>query len=270
MTTLLQVSDTHFGTEQDPVLQALVELARAERPELVVLSGDITQRARARQFRAARSFMDRLDAPALLPIPGNHDIPLFNIAARLLAPYGNYAREFGSDLEPAFENPDLLVVGVNTTRPHRHKNGELSARQIDRVAAAVRGAAPAQLRIAVVHQPVLAIRPDDEENLLDNREQALEAWAAAGVDIVMGGHVHLPYVRSLRDTYSGLARDVWTVQAGTAVSSRVREGIPNSVNIVRCQGESAPRRCVVERWDFVQAPGRFARHSSEALIFRDA
>jgi 3',5'-cyclic AMP phosphodiesterase CpdA len=267
MTTLLQVSDTHFGTEQDPVLQALVDLARAEAPDLVVLSGDITQRARSHQFRAARSFMDRLDPPALLAIPGNHDIPLFNLAARLLAPYRNYAREFGNDLEPEFESPELLVIGVNTTRPQRHKDGELSPQQIERVAARARRAAPAQLRVAVVHQPVLAIEPGDEENLLHNRAPAIAEWAAAGIDIVMGGHVHLPYVRSLLDSYPDLPRDVWTVQAGTAVSSRIREGVPNSVNIVRCQGETAPRRCVVERWDFTQAPGRFVRRGSDDLAF---
>ena len=87
MSVLLQISDPHFGTEQAPVVDALLTLAHAQRPDLVVLSGDITQRARRAQFAAARRFVERLAPSALLAIPGNHDIPLFNPVARLLWPY---------------------------------------------------------------------------------------------------------------------------------------------------------------------------------------
>jgi hypothetical protein len=133
MSVLLQISDTHFGTEQPQVVEALVALAAQQRPEVVVLSGDITQRARPAQFRAAKAFVDRLGAP-VLAIPGNHDIALFDLWARLTRPYARYAKVFGADLEPVHSSPDLLVVGVNTTRKWRHKNGEVSTAQIDRVA----------------------------------------------------------------------------------------------------------------------------------------
>ena len=118
-----------------------------------------------------------------------------------------------------------------------------------------------------MHQPVLAIRNSDEDNLLDGHRQAVPAWAAAGGDIIMGGHIHLPYVRSLRTTFGALPRDIWTVQAGTAVSSRIREGITNSVNVIRCDGERSPRRCAVERWDYVPTLSRFEQHSSQELTF---
>ena len=267
MTTLLQVSDAHFGTEQPPVVQALLQLAHAEVPDLVVMSGDITQRARRHQFVAARAFVEQLKPAALLAIPGNHDIPLFNLALRALAPYANYSRCFGENLEPVFESAHLLVIGVNTTRPHRHKDGELSTHQIERVTKQLQRAAASQLRIVVVHQPVLAIRPSDEDNLLDGHRQAVPAWAAAGGDIIMGGHIHLPYVRSLSTTFGALPRDIWTVQAGTAVSSRIREGITNSVNLIRCDGAQSPRRCTVERWDYVPTLSRFERHSIQELAF---
>ena len=270
MTTLLQVSDAHFGTEQPPVVEALLQLARAEVPDLVVMSGDITQRARRHQFSAARAFVDRLKPAALLAIPGNHDIPLFNVALRALAPYANYSRAFGENLEPVFESAHLLVIGLNTTRPHRHKDGELSTQQIERVTQQLQRAAASQLRIIVVHQPVLAIRKSDEDNLLDGHRQAIPAWAAAGGDIIMGGHIHLPYVRSLRTTFGDLARDIWTVQAGTAVSSRIREGITNSVNLIRCEGAQSPRQCTVERWDYVPTLSRFERHTSQELKFAAA
>ena len=267
MTTLLQISDAHFGTEQPPVVQALLQLARDQAPDLVVMSGDITQRARRSQFKAARAFVDQLKPAALLTIPGNHDIPLFNLALRAFAPYSNYSRAFGKNLEPEFESAHLLVIGVNTTRPYRHVDGELSPQQIERVADRLRRAAASQLRIIVVHQPVLAIRESDEENLLDGHRQAVPAWAAAGGDIIMGGHIHLPYVRSLRATFDDLPRDIWTVQAGTSVSTRIREGIVNSVNLIRCDGEQSPRRCIVERWDYAATSSRFEHHTSQELLF---
>src|SRR6476661_987702 len=103
MSLLMQISDTHFGTEQGDVVEALVRLVREQAPDLVMLSGDITQRARRRQFAAARAFVDRLAPVPLVAIPGNHDIPLFNVALRLMAPYANYSRAFGAELEPVFE-----------------------------------------------------------------------------------------------------------------------------------------------------------------------
>jgi len=267
MTTLLQISDAHFGTEQPPVVRALLRLAREQVPDLVVLSGDITQRARRNQFAAARKFIDELRPTAMIAIPGNHDIPLFNLAARAFAPYANYSAAFGENLEPDYESGHLLVIGVNTTRPRRHKDGELSPAQIARVAERLQRAQASQLRIVVVHQPVLAIRESDQDNLLTGHQEAVPAWAAAGADIIMGGHIHLPYVRSMRTTFPTLKRDIWTVQAGTAVSSRIREGVVNSVNVIRCDGAESPRQCTVERWDFMATLDRFERHTSQVLTF---
>ena len=254
MSVLLQVSDPHFGTEQASVVEALVALSQRQRPDLLVLSGDITQRARASQFRTARAFTDRLGLP-LLAIPGNHDIPLFNIGARILRPYARHREAFGDELEPMHDSPDLLVLCVNTTRWYRHKNGEVSAQQIERVAKRLASADPAQLRVVVVHQPVATLRAGEVHNLLRGRAAALRHWAAAGADLVMGGHIHLPYVMALPD----LARPMWAVQAGTAVSSRVRDGVPNSVNLLRWGSDAPAGRCMIERWDYADLSQAFAR-----------
>jgi 3',5'-cyclic AMP phosphodiesterase CpdA len=249
VSVLLQVSDPHFGTERTPVVEALVVLAAQLCPDLVVLSGDITQRARAEQFSAARTVMDRLGAP-LLALPGNHDLALFDLWSRFMRPYARYSSAFGSDLAPVFASHDLLVLGVNTTRARRHKDGEVSSGQIDAVAQRLRQATPEQLRVVVVHQPIDVMREEDVTNRLHNHEAAQQAWAAAGADVVMGGHIHLPYVMPL----PGLARPMWAVQAGTAVSSRVRSGVPNSVNVVRW---APPAGCVVEQWDYSAAAAAF-------------
>lgn len=266
MSVLLHIADTHFGTERRSVVEALVALAAQQRPDLVVLAGDVTQRARPGQFRAAKAFVDRLGAP-VLAVPGNHDIALFDPWARLTRPYARWAGAFGADLEPVHASAELLVVGVNTTRAWRHKNGEVSAAQIDRVAGLLATASPQQLRVVVVHQPAAVIRSRDRANLLRGHQAALQAWSAAGADLVLGGHIHLPYTLAPQ----GLARRLWVLQAGTAVSSRTRAEVPNSVNIVRWNepsgahdtpaqvGAAEDGHCLVEQWDFVRDERRFVR-----------
>ena len=257
MSVVLHVSDPHFGTEQAPVVAALLALAEAEAPDLVVLSGDVTQRARSHQFDAARAFVERLAPRVVLTIPGNHDIPLYNVAARALAPYAGFHRAFGPELEPAHVTADLCVVGLNTTRPWRHSEGEVSPRQVERSSRRFAESPAAALRIAVVHQPVAVIEMSDRANLLHGREPAVRQWAGAGCDLVLGGHIHLPYVVDLRRSFRELACPVWAVQAGTALSSRVRGNVPNSVNLIRYDASTRQRECTVERWDCSLPAGRF-------------
>ena len=259
MSVLLHISDTHFGTEEQPVVAAVQQLVRDEKPDAVILSGDITQRARSAQFAAARKFCDSLGVRHLLTLPGNHDIPLYNVAARLFSPYGKYMDCFGSNLEPEIELADVLVIGVNTTRPGRHKDGEVSPRQIQKVVDRLRARRPDQLRIVVTHQPACVMRPEDEEDRLHGGEAAVQAWSRAGADLVLGGHIHLPYVSDVCARAHGAPRAMYCVQAGTAVSHRVRHGTPNSLNMIRWQppAPGAPRTCKVERWDFDLAQCRF-------------
>jgi 3',5'-cyclic AMP phosphodiesterase CpdA len=265
VTVLLQLSDTHFGTEQAPVVEALLHLAREQKPDIAVLSGDITQRAHSSQFRAARQFIDNLAISPTLTLPGNHDIALFNLPRRLFAPYNHYRRAFGENLEPSFESPELLVLCVKTTRRYRHVQGTVSRQQIEHVAQRLRAASPMQLRIVVTHQPVHVVQPSDEENLLRGHAEAVRAWSAAGADLILGGHIHLPYTRPLRERFSDLPRATWNVQAGTALSWRIRRGAPNSVNLIRYERASAPRHCVVERWDYDSDTCRFKTFESTTI-----
>lgn len=261
MTCLLQISDTHFGTEQPPVVDALLRFASAVRPEIVVMSGDITQRARRAQFDAAREFVSRIGAPATVAIPGNHDIPLFNVFARLFHPYAGFERAFGEDLEPECRSADFVVICVNTTRASRHKDGEVSAEQILRVSKRLATATKHQLRIVVTHQPVHVLRGSEVHNRLHGYAAAIEAWSSAGADIIMGGHIHLPYVAPLHEHYD-LHRRCWVVQAGTAVSRRVRARHPNSVNVIKRENAN---EAVAERWDYSAERDEFQLVTMERL-----
>jgi len=225
----------------------------------------VTQRARRAQFRAARRFVERLGAARTLVIPGNHDIPLFNLAARMFAPYAGFMDAFGAELEPVAESPCSLVITLNTTRARRHKNGEVSAQQVQRVADRLRAALHSQLRIVVVHQPVAVTRDEDEVNLLRGHAEAIAHWSSAGADLVLGGHIHLPYVLALHERISGLTRRIWAVQAGTAVSRRVRAGAPNSVNLIRWGAGLPAGHCIVERWDYSAQNGGFAKVDAKSL-----
>ena len=241
MTTLLQVSDPHFGTERPEVVDALEALARRRRPDLLVLSGDITQRARRAQFAAAARFVERLGIPARLAIPGNHDIPLYDVFTRAFAPYRGFVREFGDDFAPVHESADIAVFGVRTTRRYRHKHGEVSDEQVAGIAAKLRAVPAEKLRVVVVHQPV-DLPPDRKQrNLLRNREAAVRTWVDAGVDLILGGHIHLPFLRALSRTFPDLPRR-------TTLSHRIRHEANNSVNFVSYRAGDA--EAVFERWDF--------------------
>ncbi len=257
MTLLLQVSDPHFGTERPQVVEALVQLAHTLRPDVLLLSGDITQRATRAQFAAARHFVQRLQVPMCVALPGNHDIPLWHLPLRLLRPYARYSAAFGPNLEPSLDTDDLLLLAVNTTRWWRHEDGQLSNGQIQRVAGRLSAARPSQRRVVMVHQPLAVTRPADLHNRLHGHAAALQAWGAAGVDLIIGGHIHLPFVLPLP---SG----GWAVQAGTAVSHRVRAEAGNSVNLIRIAA-TAHERAVVERWDHSPEAG-FVQRDVHRLV----
>ena len=264
MTRILHLSDTHFGTEREPVVQALLALAEALQPQLVLLGGDITQRARHSQFAAARRFIQALQRPALA-VPGNHDIPLFNLVARVFDPYGGYRRALGATLEPVVETDGLLAIGVNTTRPGRHKNGQVSPAQVARVAQRLRQAGDDRLRVLLLHHPVRAAVESDRANLLIGADVAVPAWVDAGADLILGGHIHLPYILPIHGQAGAAPRQAWTVQAGTAVSHRVRDGISNSVNVIDHLIDNGRHQCAVQRWDYAADEARFRCVATRAL-----
>lgn len=267
MGSALLLSDPHFGTERPEVVRALMALCANERPDVLIWCGDITQRARRAQFEAAQRVCQQIGARHTVCIPGNHDIPLFNIVARMLDPYRGYRRAFGAPDDVRLSLPGLLVIGLNTTRPWRHKHGEVSGKQVRHTCQWLKRAHPAQLRMVVTHQPVWVANPRDRRDLLRGHEAALQAWSAAGVDVIVSGHIHLPSIHGLAAASHGNARALCYVQAGTAVSSRVRGGTHNTVHILRYGTEdSCPGGGhAVEQWEFDGVQGAFRRVQTHLL-----
>lgn len=257
MSVVLQVSDTHFGTERPEVVEALVDLAAQLKPDLIVLSGDLTQRARESEFAAYRAFVARLLPAPCLVVPGNHDIPLFDLVSRLTRPFSAYAASCGERLEPSYSLPDLFITGVNSVRPWRHKQGSLAAVQVEAVAQRLRRAGRSAMRVVVVHHPLDVGEGGSPGDIVLGAAEAVSAWAGAGADLVMSGHVHLPLCRALAVRYGSSAGRCWVAVAGTAVSGRTRRGWPNSVNVLRIDRFQGAERRVLEQRDFDPTRGAF-------------
>lgn len=272
MALLLHLSDTHFGTEIPAVVAALLDLSRRLKPDVAVLSGDVTQRARRAQFEAAATFMQALQAHAKLVLPGNHDLPLFNLWGRCTAPYAGFERVFGPHGDVVIDTPTFLVLGVDTTRPWRHQAGEVSRQQVSDTAQRLRKARPGQLKVVVTHQPLAVITPRDHRNLLRGGELAIKAWREAGADLMLGGHIHLPYAVPLALQHGDRTHGArpWVVQAGTATSTRLRGGWPNMVNVIEWQppGQGSPGRgcCWLMQYHYVTAARCFAQAGPPLVV----
>lgn len=234
MRTILHISDLHFGRTHWPVVEPLVGFAWRLGPDLVVVSGDLTQRARSAQFREARAFLDALPGPQVV-VPGNHDVPLHNFVARLAQPLDKYRRFITDDLEPFFGDDEIAVLGLNTAHGLTIKGGLLTRRDAERIRARFCASPRSAVRILVTHHPLDVPEGHSREEVARGARGALETLTACGADVVLAGHLHSGYARSaVRRVRHGLHASL-LVQAGTATSTRGR-GEANSFNVLRVDG----------------------------------
>ena len=152
MRTIVHLSDLHFGRLDQRLVGPLLDAVNGASPDLVAVSGDFTQRARQRQFVEARTFLQAVSSP-LLVVPGNHDVPLFDVARRFLSPLGRYRRYIATDLEPVFRDDEIIAIGLNSARSLTFGRGRLNLAQIRRATARLGGAAAGLIKIVVTHHP---------------------------------------------------------------------------------------------------------------------
>ncbi|TFW09533.1 metallophosphoesterase [Oxalobacteraceae bacterium OM1] len=269
-TTVLHFSDLHFGTEIVAARDAALLAARRIQPDVIVVSGDITQRARQREYLAAKTFLDLLPGRAKLVIPGNHDIPLLNLPARVLRPYAGYVRTLGAP-EGVWNDRMTAVVALNTTTPFRHTRGRVPVPAFRAMAEQARKRiGPDGVLIAVIHQPFVTAQPEDADEVLMNAPEAARLFAELGVDAALSGHVHYPLLRTTLADFPELPRPFVLCGAGTTFSHRVRQGAPNSFHAMRVvRGEGAVARIEVTAHVYDTGGRRFAAGETQVFV-RDA
>ena len=231
MRTIAQISDLHFGRHDLHVAEDLLANVNQHNPDLIALSGDFTQRARHAEFAEARRFLDRIPHPKLV-VPGNHDVPLYNVFARFLTPLAKYDHYVTPIGHPAgfFRDEEIAVLGLNTARGFTRKNGRLSIEQIARIGRVFRDVPRDVFKSVVTHHP-LGI-PDGETPLdvAGRSRLALAAIANAGVHLLLSGHHHRAMSGGLAEIGGG--GSVLVLHAGTAISTRTRGVEGNTYNLI--------------------------------------
>lgn len=236
MARLIHLSDLHFGAHDDRLVQAVEDRIDEAKPDLVVISGDFTQRARTEQFEQACQFLERLKSAGhdVLGVPGNHDVPLYDVLRRFLSPLTRYRRYIDETLCPFHELPDAAVLGINTARSLTFKDGRINEEQVAYINQTFARTRDARTRILVTHHPMFALPVGDGPELgkaIGRQELALGAVADAGVDLLLAGHNHRASAHHAKDLVTD-AGSALVVQAGTATSTRLRDE-EQSFNLIK-------------------------------------
>lgn len=251
MRTVVHLSDLHFGKVDLALLGPLAEAVSALAPDVVVVSGDLTQRARTAQFLEARAFLARLPRPQVV-VPGNHDVPLHNIVHRLLRPLEKFQRHIEPNLSPSFVDAEIAVLGLNTARSLVLKNGRVNAPQLESVREAFARVSDVVIKVIVTHHPFDVPPQIDAGERVGRAKTAMAMFAQCGVDVLLAGHLHTSRTAGTGDRYALSGYEALVVSAGTATSTRGR-GEANSFNVLRLQKQ----RVEVERFEWVAARCRF-------------
>jgi 3',5'-cyclic AMP phosphodiesterase CpdA len=242
MRTIIHLSDPHFGRIEPATVQALITTVTEARPDVVVVSGDFTQRAKAREFQEARQFLRALPSPQIV-VPGNHDVPFYNVIARALKPLRNYQRYITKDLEPSYSDDEIAIVGINTARSLTFKNGRINRQQVARSCARLEACGENRTRIIVSHHPFDLPEAHELHGLVGRAHMAMAGFARCRVDLILSGHLHISHTSESAARYKIPGHSALVIHAGTPTSTRSR-GELNSFNIIQVDCSSVSIQCL--------------------------
>ena len=264
---ILHISDLHFGPPFVPtVAEALLETIPSLAPDAIVISGDLTQRAKRHQFEEARQFFDRMSDYPMLVIPGNHDVALWRIFERLFRPHALYREIISPDLNPVLRVGNAVLVGLDSTAPRRSiSSGRLDRHQLKHSEKAFIGVPDDKVRIVVAHHQFAPGHDRVFDVSMPGARRAIDYFVEQKVEMILGGHLHRSYIGSSLDVFPGHHRDrgVIIVQCGTTTSSRGegRERNENTFNLI----ETGAQTLTVTHYLFFEEVGRFAPLSKHSF-----
>lgn len=259
MRRIIHLSDLHFGADEPAIAEGLLRDIERQSAHLLVVSGDLTQRARGSQFAAAERFLKHIPLPQIV-VPGNHDIPLYHVIARWLTPLDNYRRFINRNVEPTFVDAELAVAGVNTARSNTWKDGRISPQQVERLQQFFTAQSDSACKILIAHHPFIPPAKDANAALVDGGPAALRVLEACGCHLILAGHLHLAYSGDVRPHHVEVKRSILVIQAGTAISHRRRDEA-NAYNVLTIDGSTLSLE--VRTWNGEEfagaAPQRFTQ-----------
>ncbi len=217
---IAHISDLHFGRIASAHIQEdLITSIRLSECDAILITGDLTQRARTREFRAVRAFLNALPKP-LLVLPGNHDAHAWwhHPELRIFNPFRRYKTWISRDLEQSLSHEGLAILGLNTAHGLTIKGGRCTAQHIEDVYDYFLQQPPDAFKVLAVHHPLLALQPSKELDVARNGEALVQAAVECGVDVVCAGHWHQTHIE-LCTTYAGR---ILVSVIGTTTSDRSR------------------------------------------------
>ncbi len=230
--TIVHISDLHFGRINKPLIQPLIDKIKAVKPDVIVISGDITMRARTKEFVAARDFLKSLDFPQII-VPGNHDIPLYNVYSRFFRSLNKFRHYITEDLEPAYRDDRIAIYGLNSARSFALVRGVVDMNQIRKICAEFDKLPQDVLRIVVTHHPFDLPDGFGAHNLQRKPDEAVKLLINSKVDLMLAGHTHKSLIDHVPKQANGRGYTPLVIQAGTSTSVRTRrESYYNSFNII--------------------------------------
>ncbi len=263
MKKIVHISDIHFGRVDYAVAEKLIIKINELKPDLTVVSGDLTQRARSAQFKEAKTFLDKLPKPQIV-VPGNHDIPLHNVFDRFFSPLEKYKKFITEDLEPFYNNEEIAVIGINTARSLTIKDGRINERQIAVIREKLCKFPNETLKVIVTHHP-FDLPENFDDKVVGRAELAMEKLADCGADLFLAGHIHVSHIGNTATRYKlETGQSALVVQAGTATSTRGR-GEANSFNLI----EFEHPKLTVKRFECETAETGFLETEVQQFIQND-